>query len=55
MWMQLLQTFALTQQRFQIVPIRFIDLSSQEEELLSILEDLQHNKMPENINSSNRI
>ena len=59
--MQLLQAFMLTQQRFQIVPIRlpvkkkFIYFSFQDEELLSTLEDLQHIKMPENINVSNRI
>ena len=30
----------------------FIELSSQDEELVSILEDLQHNEMPEKINVS---
>ena len=33
----------------------FIELSSQDEELVSILEDLQHNEIPENINVSSRI
>ena len=37
-------------------PKDFIELSSQDEELLSILEEgLQHKEMPENINVSNRI
>ena len=33
----------------------FIEISSLDDELVSILEDLQHNKMPENINFSNHI
>ena len=54
--MQLLQPFVLTQQRFQIVPIRLIVKKILFEELRSVLEeDLQHNEMPENINVSNRI
>ena len=33
----------------------FIELSSQGKEMVSILEGLQHNEMPENINASSRI
>ena len=33
----------------------FTELSSQDEELLFILDDLQYNEMPKNINVSSRI